>query len=70
MLRAAIERASTTKTAQRSKMDVLFGREPMDRGPILNTACCSRRPAIKQFLGDADRMDGYVRCMASRNGTT
>lgn len=59
MLRAAIERASTTKAAQRSKMDVLFGREPMESGPILNYRVLLAPLAIKQFLGDADE-DGQA----------
>jgi hypothetical protein len=54
MLRATIERAATTKAAKRSRMDVLFGREPMEAGPAVFYRLLLVPLAIKQFLGDAD----------------
>src|SRR5262249_21388231 len=54
MLRATIERAATTKAAKRSKLDVLFGREPMEAGPSVFYRLLLVPLAIKQFLGDAD----------------
>jgi len=54
MLRASIERAATTRAAKRSKMDVLFGREPMEAGPSVFYRVLVVPLAIKQLLGDAD----------------
>jgi hypothetical protein len=54
MLRATIERAATTKAAKRSKMDVLFGREPMEAGPSVFYRVLLVPLATKQLLGDAD----------------
>lgn len=54
MLRARIERAATTKAARRSKMDALFGREPMEAGPSVLYRVLMAPLAIKQLLGDAD----------------
>ena len=54
MLRATIERAATTRAAQRSTMDVLFGREPMESGPSVRYKVLLVPLAVKQQLGDAD----------------
>ncbi len=54
MLRAAIERAATTRAAKRSRMDTLFGREPMEAGPSVRYRVLLVPLAIKQLLGDAD----------------
>jgi hypothetical protein len=54
MLRAAIERAATTRAAERSTLDRLFGREPMEAGPSVFYRVLLVPLAIKQLLGDAD----------------
>jgi hypothetical protein len=54
MLRATIERAATTRSAKRSTMDVLFGREPMESGPSVRYKVLLVPLSIKQQLGDAD----------------
>lgn len=54
MLEAAIERAATIRAAKRSRMDVLFGREPMESGPALRYRLMVVPLAIKQLLGNAD----------------
>ncbi len=59
MLRATIERAATTKAASRSKLDALFGREPMEAGPAVHYRLLLTPLAIKQLLGDADE-DGQA----------
>jgi hypothetical protein len=59
MLRATIERAATTKAAKRSKLDALFGREPMEAGPSVFYRLLLVPLAMKQLLGDADE-DGQA----------
>lgn len=54
MLRCRIERAATTQPAPRSAMDKLFGREPMEAGPVERSALLLVPLSIKQHLGDAD----------------
>jgi hypothetical protein len=54
LFRATIERAATTRAAKRSRMDVLFGREPMEAGPSVTYRVLLTPLAIKQQLGDAD----------------
>jgi hypothetical protein len=69
MLRCTIDRVATTKAGQRSFMDMLFGREPMEAGPVVNSSFLVVPLPIKQVLGDADE-DGN-QCVVygvSKNG--
>lgn len=54
LFRASIERAATTKASERSMMDSLFGREPVEAGPSVRSAVVLVPLAIKQQLGDRD----------------
>jgi hypothetical protein len=54
LLRAAIERAATTRAIKPSMVDVVFGRKPMAAGPSVRSKLLLAPLAIKQLLGDAD----------------
>jgi hypothetical protein len=54
MLRCTIDRVATTRAAERSLSDKLFGREPMQAGPAVRSVALLVPLPIKQLLGDAD----------------
>lgn len=54
LLRATIERAAATRAAERSTLDALLGREPMEAGPSVRQRVLLAPLPIKQALGDAD----------------
>ncbi|MBC8076812.1 MAG: hypothetical protein H7Y32_12110, partial [Chloroflexales bacterium] len=69
LLRAMIERAAATRAAERSTMEALLGREPVEAGPSVRQRVLLAPLPIKQALGDADE-DGHAAVVygVSKNG--